>query len=61
MKHLYKLMVIAGALLLFSAAGNDDLYGLAYPIRSMIITCLLGLGLILGGYLIYERNKTRWN
>ena len=52
MKLLYKIMIAAGVLMLLSAAGNDDLYGPAYPLHEMVLTLMSGLAMIVGGFAI---------
>ena len=54
-----KAMVILGVLAILGAAGNDDLYGGAYPLSEMALTLLIGLALMAGGYKMHEIAERR--
>lgn len=55
MKLLYRLMIVAGLILIIGAAGSDEAYGMAYPLHELIVTAGAGLALLIGGMMLRER------
>ncbi len=45
-KIIFSTMIITGLICIMSAIGNDDLYGLSYPIYKIILWNVAGLLLI---------------